>query len=118
MSEHSEQVALFQWAEITKHQYPELALLHAIPNGGNTNAARGRWLKAEGLKAGVPDIMLPVARCGWHGLYIELKFDKNKPTKKQKQWLDALTEQGYLATACWGMDEAQALIESYLEDNK
>ena len=43
-------------------------------------------MKRQGVKAGVPDICLPVARNGYHGLYIELKAGKNKATKNQEKW--------------------------------
>lgn len=36
-SEHAEQVALFGWAVFASVRWPELALLHAIPNGGHRN---------------------------------------------------------------------------------
>jgi hypothetical protein len=79
-SEHDEQVNLFHWADIMSPQYPELALLHAIPNGGKRNINVARKLKEEGQKAGVPDICLPVPRGEYHGLYIEMKYGRNKPT--------------------------------------
>ena len=61
-SEHEEQVALFEWAEWNKRQYPELELMFAIPNGGQRHVVVAKKLKDEGVKAGVPDIFLPVAR--------------------------------------------------------
>ena len=118
MSEHQEQAALFQWAEKLAYQYPELDLMFAIPNGGLRHKAVAIRMKAEGLKAGVPDIFLPVARCGHHGLFIELKYGKGKPSTKQVWWLDELQKEDYLAVVCWGWCEAAALIESYLEDNE
>jgi len=117
-SEHQEQSALFDWAEKMEFKYPELGLMFAIPNGGLRNKAVAMRMKEEGLRPGVPDIFLSSARCGWHGLFIELKYGRNKPTRLQQNWLDALTEAGYLAVVCWGWEEAAALIESYLEDNE
>lgn len=52
-------------------------------------------MRSEGLKSGVPDLCLPVARSGYHGLYIELKAGKNKPTDNQLAWLEVLEAQGY-----------------------
>ena len=117
-SEHQEQKALFEWAEKLAYRYPELDLMFAVPNGGLRNKAVAVRMKAEGLKPGVPDILIPVARCGHHGLFIELKYGRGKPSAKQVEWLDALNEQGYLAVVCWGWCEAADLIQSYLEDNK
>lgn len=81
-SETTEQIKLFQWAEVNKQFVPELELLHHVPNEGKRT--NGALLKAAGLKTGVPDIVLPVSRRGFHGLYIELKFGSGKVTKAQK----------------------------------
>ena len=61
-AEHREQVKLFAWAEWERIDRPELGLLFAVPNGGRRDAVTGARLKAEGVKAGVPDVWLPVAR--------------------------------------------------------
>jgi hypothetical protein len=104
-------------------RYPELRLLHANPNHNillsklpkASAIAVIAYMKAEGLSKGLPDTHLPVARKGFHGLYIELKVDHNKPTPEQAAWLDALTQQGYLAVACWGWSDARDVIEEYLQ---
>ena len=114
MSESSEQQALIQWAEISSKKIPELSLLYAIPNGGKRNIATAVRLKKEGVKAGVPDLCLPVARKGFHGLYIEMKVDRNKPTGNQMEWMKRLSEQGYAFKVCWGWEEAKKEIEKYL----
>jgi len=66
--EHNEQVAVFAWARWAEAQYPELALLFAVPNGGARNKVTAARLKAEGVKRGVLDIWFPVARGGWRRL--------------------------------------------------
>jgi hypothetical protein len=93
-SEHAEQAALFRWAEFARSRLPELALLHAIPNGGHRHKATAARLKAEGVKRGVPDVCLPVPRGGAHGLYIELKTERGKPTPEQLGWIRALRGRG------------------------
>ena len=69
MSEHDEQVALFQWAGYQLGACPELALMFAIPNGGDRHPAVAGKLRDEGVKAGVPDIFLPVPRGKYHGMF-------------------------------------------------
>jgi len=53
-SEHEEQVALLDWASLMSNQWPELSLLFAVPNAGKRTHATANWLRAEGMKAGVP----------------------------------------------------------------
>ncbi len=114
MTEHHEQVALFEWAARQSNMTPELKLLHAIPNGGHRHKAVAANMKREGVKAGVPDVFLPVARYGFHGLYIEMKFGKNAPTRSQQWWIDQLATENYKVLVCWGFDAARREIERYL----
>ena len=113
-SEHDEQVALFEWAALHQGRYPELGLLFAIPNGGKRDKLVAMQLQREGVKPGVPDLCLPVPSAGWHGLFIELKWGRNTTTDKQNEWLERLTEQGYLAVVCYGWQEAVDVIKDYL----
>lgn len=113
--EANEQEALFDWARLMRGKYPELDLLYHIPNGGSRNRLEAANLKRQGVKAGVPDLCLPVARGKYHGLYIEMKYGKNKTSENQNIWLKALAAQGYAAAVCYGWQEAQELITKYLE---
>jgi len=114
-TEQEEQIALFRWAQAYSMIEPALELLHHIPNGGSRNKLEAANLKREGVKAGVPDICLPVARRGYHGLYIELKRTAGSRVQDtQKQWLHALNDQEYFAALCRGHDEAISLIVWYL----
>lgn len=115
-SETTEQILLFAWARNTESALPELKLLYHVPNEGKRT--NGALLKAAGLKSGVPDICLPVARDGFHGLYIELKFGRNKPTKSQHDFMELLKANGYAAAVCYGAEEARNTILDYLTPGK
>jgi hypothetical protein len=117
MTEHQEQAAIINWCDLFVGICPELDLLYAIPNGASLSKGGTAWriLAAEGAKKGIPDLCLPVARGGYYGLYIELKFRTNQPTPDQANWLDRLTNQGYLAVAAWGADEAIEILIEYLD---
>lgn len=52
---------------------PELASPFHVPNGSSKSKFQVVNFKWEGLKAGIPDLCLPVARRGYHALYIEMK---------------------------------------------
>ena len=113
--ESGHQEALFQWAQLNVQQLPELEYLHHVPNGGKRDKATAVALKRQGVKAGVPDICLPVARNGYHGLYIELKAGKNTATQNQKRWLNFLNSQGYKAVIRYGWQQAKDEIVNYLK---
>lgn len=116
--EESEQIAIMQWAELARGKYPALKWLHHIPNGGQRSKATAARLKAAGVKSGVPDLCLPYPCGDYHGLYIELKVGRNKPSANQNAWLDYLDGAGYCVRVCWGADEAIGEITRYLNGGK
>lgn len=114
MNEHEHQTTVFQMARLYQRDIPELGLLFAIPNGGHRQIGTARKMKAEGVQAGVPDMLLPVARQGFHGLFIEMKVKPNKPSSEQRAWIEALQAQGYLCEVCYSWIEAVRVIWGYL----
>ncbi len=105
---------------------PELEFLHAIHNQGTGDAIRGARAKAEGVKAGAPDMSLPVPKSSedfsrvYNGLYIELKRLKSErgaagvASDVQIKWHNFLTGQGYKVVVCEGWEAARAAILAYL----
>ena len=91
-------------------------MLFAVPNGGwrGPHPSTGRRLKQEGVRPGVPDIYLDIARGTWHGLRIELKVKGGRLSPAQGAWLDKYTEYGYRAVCCYGWEAAKEEITSYL----
>ena len=116
--EHTEQAAFVSWCAYQTGTYPELARIFAIPNGGHRHKAVAGRMKAEGVRAGVPDLMLPVARGGYHGLWMELKIKPNKVSEAQAEWLEWLDRQGYAASLCWSAEELIDTVTWYLELEK
>ena len=115
--EEAEQCALMEWAAYNAGKWPELRLLYHIPNEGKRSIRAGARLKAQGLKRGVPDNHLPVARGGYIGLYIELKRrDKRKSrvTQDQADWITDLSMQGHKCCVCWGWEQARDVLEEYM----
>ena len=121
--EHDEQRSLMTWVTLMSREIPELDMLFAIPNGGHRNMLVAKKMKAEGVKPGVPDLFLPVARQGFHGLFIEMKTVGNKPktskgmggvSELQMRWLTTLNFHGYRAVVCYGRDEAKKTLLDYL----
>lgn len=114
-TESVEQQHLFQWAALQAGAYPELNMLYHIPNGGARSKATAGRLKAEGVRAGVPDLCLPVPRGQYHGLYIELKRRRGGTTSPaQRDWLARLSARGYDTAVCHGWEDAAERIKAYL----
>lgn len=103
-----------EWARVMERKWPELRLLHSIPNGGHRHIAVARKLQAEGCKPGVPDLCWPYPSGGYHGMYIEMKTAAGRLTEAQREWIRALNGQGYHAIVARGAKEAIEAIENYL----
>ena len=116
VTESQHQQALFEWWAIACRRYglPEKALYH-VPNEGKRSFSVAARLKAEGMRSGVPDIVLAAPRGNYGALYIELKTAKGRPTAEQLDYIDALRECGNAAQVCYGWDEARRVVEAYLD---
>ncbi len=126
-SEHAHQSALFCWAALPEpqHLYPELQLMFAVPNGGERNRIVAAKLKAEGVKAGVLDIFLPVPRLikhqqaaldSWyHGMFLEMKRHPNKPTAEQNEFADKMQRLGYYCAVAYSWEEGRSKLIAYLK---
>jgi hypothetical protein len=108
------QQAVFRWAGTRPE--PELKWLHAVPNGEKRDPATARRLKDQGVKPGILDLHLPVARGKYHGLMIELKRPNSpaKPSIEQDEYMAFLKEQGYCCHCLNDFDAVKALILTYL----
>lgn len=113
--EDFEQELVMRWAIGQTENWPELVLLYHIPNGGKRGKREAAKLKRMGVKAGVPDLCLPVARGGFHGLYVEMKRHTGGVVSiDQKTWLTALHEAGHCVALCEGHEQAIAVLRDYL----
>lgn len=112
--EHDEQSAVISWRDYYVGAHPELSLLYAIPNGGKRSIYVARKMKAEGVMPGVPDLHLPVARRGYIGLFIEMKFGRNRQTDEQKHWFEQLSAQGHYCKVCYSAQEAIDVLSWYV----
>lgn len=112
--EDTEQENVISWANWHLREYPELKWLHHIPNGGKRNKAEAARFKAQGVKAGVSDLFLPAAHGGYFGLYIEMKYGKNKPTDQQKEFIADMQQAGYDARVAYSAQEAIEILQEYL----
>lgn len=121
--EHEHQVALIHWArKVPIGQASDVMpgarvadYLLAIPNGGKRSSAReGARLKAEGVKPGVSDLLLPLRRGGFAGLWLEMKAPGKKPSADQAEWIERMNRAGYFATWADDWQKAAQIITGYL----
>ena len=114
-SESDEQKALMRWTKYNSGRWPELERLYHIPNEGQRDPRVGARMRDEGMKKGVPDLCLPVARGGCHALYIEMKRTKGGTVSpEQTDWIEWLLRHGYAACVCRGWQEAAKVIKEYM----
>lgn len=106
-SEDAEQEAVVEYCDLL-----HIPIVH-IPNEGKRSLSYAARMKRMGLRSGFPDLFVPLARGKYHGLFIEMKYGKNKTTKEQKEWLELLSAEGYACAVCYNAAEAIKTIESY-----
>ncbi|MEC4683385.1 MAG: VRR-NUC domain-containing protein [Nitrospirota bacterium] len=123
LTEEQEQRLLLEWAHLVRGKFPALRLLFHVPNGGLRHPVTAARLKLLGVKPGVPDLILPVPKNGFMGLFIEMKRSVDRPKKKdakgqlsdaQLWWRHELVCQGYRVEVCYGFEAAKEVLEEYL----
>ena len=110
--EHRIQVACVRWF---KQQYPSFAHnLFAVPNGGRRDAVTGARLKAEGVLAGVADLILLKSNRFYGALLIEMKTRKGKQQQTQREWQQKITADGYRYVICRSFDDFRREVNDYI----
>lgn len=112
------QESFVDWCRLSEHRYPELRLAFAVPNGGKRDIVTGAQLKAQGVRRGVLDWCLPVARQGFHSLWIEFKRPGEYLTPDQEEYRRLLAVEGSYAAVCTNPESAIDRVRWYLETRK
>jgi hypothetical protein len=117
--ESQHQQALVRWADSAWVGNRRIGdFLFAVPNGGRRDKITASILKSEGVRAGVPDLVLALPVGKHPGLFIELKPPKaGRVSDSQRKWIERLREVGYRVEVCHGWDAARNVIEDYLCGN-
>ena len=119
-SEHSHQMAFFAWCQQQSVIYPKLKFAFAIPNGGARDKRTASNLKAEGVKKGVPDVFIPIAAHGCHGLWIEFKRpgtetqSEGRLSTEQKEFRDFVLSEKYGHFVAYSYSQAVDCVVRYL----
>jgi len=120
-TEDAHQTALFCKFQTKYEKYPQLKLAYAIPNGGKRDSITASKLKAAGVRSGVPDVCIPVSRCGYNALYIEMKRPKTATqaagvlSDPQKKLIPMLEDEGNYVRIAFTWNEAWVIVEAYLD---
>ncbi len=111
-AEHRLQAGCVQWFRL---QYPDYAhSLFAVPNGGRRDKATGARLKAEGVVAGVADLILLRQSKGYGALLIEMKTKAGRQAASQRDWQRKVERDGYRYVVCRSLEEFMDAVRDYL----
>ena len=113
--EHKIQCAIVKWFFYAYPQYRG-GLFFAVPNGGHRNIQTARALKAEGVTAGVSDLILLIPRQGFHALLVEVNTMVGRQSESQKEWQKKVEAQGYKYEVVRSLDDCAGLIRWYLNE--
>ena len=98
-------------------QYPKLGrLLFAVPNGGARNSREAAIMKAEGVTAGVADMILLIPRHGYGCLCIEFKTKEGRQSDSQKLWQADAEANGNKYVVIRSVEQFVNEIKKYLAD--
>lgn len=98
-------------------QYPDIGkLLFAVPNGGARSRTEAAIMKAEGVTAGVTDLILLLGRGGFNALCIEMKTtDRHSAlSDAQIEWRSLAITNGSRHVVCRTLEEFQSEIRWYM----
>jgi len=126
--EWREQEALVRWAALHEAQEPRFRVLFAVPNGEwRAKSTAGKLVKM-GVRAGVPDLCLPIpARfshtdhdgttrwVGFHALWLEMKpVDHGVMSEAQQAFGHLLLDYGHYVALCHGWVEGAKTLCWYV----
>ena len=117
---HKEEEHRIQWECVRwfSLQYPRLhGRLFAVPNGGRRDATTAAKLKAEGVVAGVADLILLKSNRDYGALLIEMKTLKGRQRDSQKAWQNIVcADSEYKYVVCRSFDDFKREVDDYLKN--
>ena len=119
MTRHIESRLQQQCVAWFRLQHRSLApLLFAVGNGGYRRLREAQIMKAEGVTAGVSDLILLVARGDYHALCVEMKTSSSSSrlSPAQKAWQEAASAAGNKCVVCRTFEEFRTEITRYLDE--
>lgn len=116
MKEIELQTACMDYVRLMRNVDERFKLVWHPPNGGKKPSWQGVKSRREGMTKGVSDIIVqcPSHDGQFHGASLELKSQKGKLTKEQKEYLEVSSKYGNLAAVIRSTSEFVDLINSYM----
>lgn len=111
-SEHTEQVKF-----VARLRQLHRCLVFAVPNGGFRNKKEAAMLKAEGVLAGVPDLVVISPKLPGRTLFVEMKTLSGKVSKVQQDLIKRLNELGFEVIIGHGCEDAYSKFLTWELDN-
>lgn len=111
MKEYQLQTSIIKYLNL---KYPKL-LYCASAGGVRTSMTQAKKMKATGYVKGFPDLFIYEPREKYHGLAIEIKTIKGRPSKSQIDWKDKLNNKNYKAIITYGFDQTIKEVDKYLK---
>jgi hypothetical protein len=107
-TEHDDQKAVVSWI---RKFHPHLVVA-AIPNGEQRSKTTGVKLKAEGVLAGIPDLIIAMPNGG--SIWLEMKTKSGKISTVQKEIHSRLNVLGHTVVVGYGAQDAiKQLVEIF-----
>ena len=105
--ESSLQIACVKWFRMV-YREPDY-LICTFPNGGSRSIITAQILKAEGSRAGMPDLVIfAKSKC----FFIEMKASKGVLSENQKVIHEILQKLGFMVYICRSFDEFKNVVEN------
>lgn len=113
---HPESALQIQCVTWFNYQYPHLTpLFFAVPNGGSRNPREAAIMKAEGIRAGVSDLILNIPSGRNTQLAIEMKDEKGKQSPEQKRYQRYAEAAGIKYIICRSFEAFKAEVTEYID---
>ena len=96
------------------NEYPELrGCLFHVPNGGARTGREGAKFKKIGVYPGVSDLILLYNQ---EAILFELKDNKGRQSKKQKEWEETMRKQGFSYVLIRKLSDFKKSIKATIEE--
>ena len=110
LTEHEIQVEVVKY--LNKLKIKHFAVPNGFVRGGQDKVENARYvnyMKAEGLKNGVFDLVLLPGN--GKVFFLELKTPTGRPSEHQLEWKEFFDQNSYLSAVAYGLEEAKSIVD-------